>query len=139
MLYEEYRRNLESKGLSRDNLDLSYSFPSNKNYTIAAIENSRDTSLRLLSSSRSSFEGQQTNKDLSISHSSYSNYYNGYEITEEEGDRVELEEVIFVEPNTEEIVEVNVECSHYGHIEADGKKKVDIGISKNAKAKIEFG
>ncbi|KAG5552105.1 hypothetical protein RHGRI_010260 [Rhododendron griersonianum] len=90
MLYEEYRRNLESKRLSRDNLDLSYSFPSNKNYTIAAIENSRNTSLRLFGSSRSSFESQQTNKDLSISHSSCSNYYDGYEIAEEEGDRLEL-------------------------------------------------
>ncbi|KAG5528925.1 hypothetical protein RHGRI_029548 [Rhododendron griersonianum] len=127
MLYEEYRRNLESKRLSQDNLELSYSFSSNKNYTVAAIENSRDTSLRLLGSSQSSFEGQQTDKDLSISNSSRFSYYDGYEIIEEEGDRVELEDVIFVESNTEETMEVDVECSHCGHIEADGKEKFDLG------------
>ncbi|KAG5521016.1 hypothetical protein RHGRI_033534 [Rhododendron griersonianum] len=137
MLYEEYQRNLEFKRLSRDNLELSYSFSSNKNYTVAATKNSRDTSLRLLGPSQSSFEGQQTDKDLSISDSSRSNNYDGYEIAEKEGDRVELEEVIFVEPNIEETVEVNVECSHCGHIEADGKEKFDIGISEKEETIIE--
>ncbi|KAG5543975.1 hypothetical protein RHGRI_016654 [Rhododendron griersonianum] len=137
MLYEEYRRNLESKRLSRDNLELSYSFSSNKNYIVAATENSRDTSLRLLGSSQSSFESQQTDKDLSISDSSRSSYYDGYEIVEDEGDRVELEEVIFVEPNVEETVEVDVECSHCGYIEADGKEKFDLGISEKEETIIE--
>ncbi|KAG5562382.1 hypothetical protein RHGRI_005200 [Rhododendron griersonianum] len=46
--------------------------------------------MRLLGSSQSSFEGQQTNKDLSITDSSRSSYYDGYEVAEEEGDWVEF-------------------------------------------------
>ncbi|KAG5567868.1 hypothetical protein RHGRI_003147 [Rhododendron griersonianum] len=78
--------------------------------------------------------GQHRLPYIAIGDSLRSSYYDGYEVAEEEGDRVELEEVIFVEPNIEQTVE---ECSHYGHIEADDKEKVYLGVSEKGEAIIE--
>ncbi|KAH7844658.1 hypothetical protein Vadar_030356 [Vaccinium darrowii] len=90
MLYQDYRRKLKSKRSCKDNLDLPYSFPCNENYVVADIEISKDTSPRQLGLSRSSLECQQINQGLSNSDMSHPTYYDGYEIVEEEGDRVEL-------------------------------------------------
>ncbi|KAH7853186.1 hypothetical protein Vadar_034435 [Vaccinium darrowii] len=90
MLYQDYQRKLKSKRSCKDNLHLPYSFPCNENYVVANIEISRDTLPRQLGLNRSSLEGQQINQGLSNSDMSHPTYYDGYEIAEEEGDRVEL-------------------------------------------------
>ncbi|KAH7852893.1 hypothetical protein Vadar_030612 [Vaccinium darrowii] len=108
VLYPKYQRKLESKRLSRDNLDLHCSIPSNNYYVFAGIESSRDTSLRLFNMNQSSlFEDQETNQVCSISNLSCLGYYDGYEIVEEEGDRVKLDDKEEVD-NEEEFFSVPI-------------------------------
>ncbi|KAG5566281.1 hypothetical protein RHGRI_002023 [Rhododendron griersonianum] len=80
-LYQEYRRKLKSKQMFRDNFDVQYS------HVTADANYSRNMPMSL---TQLSFGSQKKNQVPSSSSQSFHNYYDGYEVAEEEGDRVEF-------------------------------------------------
>ncbi|KAG5520932.1 hypothetical protein RHGRI_033480 [Rhododendron griersonianum] len=80
-LYQEYRRKLKSKQMFRDNFDVQYS------HVTADTNYSRNMPMSL---TQLSFGSQKKNQVPSSSSQSFHNYYDGYEVAEEEGDRVEF-------------------------------------------------
>ncbi|KAG5555686.1 hypothetical protein RHGRI_006362 [Rhododendron griersonianum] len=80
-LYQESRRKLKSKQMFQDNFDVQYS------HVTADTNYSRNMPMSL---TQLSFGSQKKNQVPSSSSQSFHNYYDGYEVAEEEGDRVEF-------------------------------------------------